>query len=48
MLKSLQIQSKASLPKSLLNLIRVEDAQRDKLKLAMLTKSLCAKLPAWG
>ena len=45
---SLQVQSGASIPKSLLNLVSVGDAQRDWLKLAMLTKPLCAKVLAWG
>ena len=45
---SLQIQSRASIPKSLLNLVSVANAQRDWLKLAMLTKLSYAKLLAWG
>ena len=37
-----------SIPKSLVNLISMWDAQYDWLKLAMLTKFLCIKLSAWG
>ena len=45
---SLQVQSEASTPKSLLNLVSVRNAQRDWLKLAMLTKYLYTQLLAWG
>ena len=43
---SLQVQSEASTPMSLLNLVSVGDAQHDWLKLAMLTKLSYTKILA--
>ena len=39
---------RSSIPKSLVNLISMWDAQYNGLKLAMRTKFLCVKLPTWG